>query len=144
MCWDFRADYPCAAGSPAAARHFCTDALSGTLDPHGALPDLLADTAIVASELVTNSLAAGCTEISLVLTLHRDHLRLSVHDDAPGTPRLIHAGPRDLSGRGLAITAALSRAWGVEPTGIGKDVWAELSLDAAATSALHCTLFEVN
>jgi len=51
-------------------------------------------------------------------------LRLEVSDRAPAELRLPQVPPT-VGGRGLAIVQAVSHAWGVERTGVGKTVWAE-------------------
>ena len=47
------------------------------------------------------------------------------NDSTPLATR--QAGPDEVSGRGLAIVAALAVRWGVERVGTGQCVWAELS-----------------
>ena len=103
---------------------------------------LLDDVTLIVSELITNSLNAGATAATVHLGWHRHQLRLAVDDDAPGVPRLHVATDNDSHGRGLAITQALSNAWGAEPHSRehpGKQVWAALSVAPILTTALACT-----
>jgi hypothetical protein len=53
---------------------------------------------------------------------------VSVVDDAPGEPHIVHAKADDTSGRGLWLVAAIARDWGVTLHGQRKQVWAELAL----------------
>jgi hypothetical protein len=88
--------------------------------------------------LVTNAIRAGCTEVDVVLEVHGDHLRVSAADDAPGEPQPVAAGPRDSHGRGLAVVEHLSRAWGVQKSLSGKQVWADLAIPAGLTLTVEC------
>ena len=104
-------------------------------------PELLDDAELCVSELAGNAvLHSGTTFMEIVLqTLHRG-VRISVEDDGP-TPAIAvvprqtfsfddveGAEPEDepTTGRGLAIVSILASAWGVEETGAGKRIWAEL------------------
>ncbi|MDI3418204.1 ATP-binding protein [Streptomyces luteolus] len=77
-----------------------------------------------------------CTvEIELLL----DRLTVSVHDRDPRMPELRAAAALDTCGRGLALVAAVSEAWGARPEGDrGKVVWFTLPALASdvATPAL--------
>ena len=120
------------------ARNFCPRRLTSVLDDRSDAPEVVADAATIASELVTNALTAGSTAISLSLALRPDSVYIEVEDDAGGTVRPANPAPTDTTGRGLLVVAALSRQWGVCPgEGGAKQVWAEVSLirrpDAAAT-----------
>jgi anti-sigma regulatory factor (Ser/Thr protein kinase) len=88
--------------------------------------DLLDDTALVVSELMTNAIQAGCAYSRLELVIDGNHLRISVLDDAPGVVQPQDAAPEDSHGRGLTIVAAVSADWGVRSSAAGKEVWAEL------------------
>lgn len=111
------------------ARNFCTRRLTSVLDDRYDAPEVVSDAATIASELVTNALRAGSTEISLSLALRPDSVYIEVEDDAVGTVAPAHPAPTDPKGRGLLVVAALSREWGVSPVeGGAKHVWAEVAL----------------
>lgn len=138
MCWEAAADYPRDPLSPGRARRFCTEQITAVLGAGDGRDAVVEDATIIVSELVTNSVNAGCEVVRVGLTIHRDRLRLSVADDAPGRPRVEQAGPQDAHGRGLAITAALSDTWGMDREAGGKQVWAELGFSPALTEQLDC------
>jgi anti-sigma regulatory factor (Ser/Thr protein kinase) len=87
---------------------------------------------VIASELVTNavaaSAAAGYPVISLRLTLRPWSLLVQIWDACPGLPEP-RMGPADaLGGRGLVLVDALADRWGSDPaTDGGKTVFAEIS-----------------
>ena len=142
MCWDAIQQFPDDTRSPAAARHFCTDQLTTILADQPGRGALLDDVALIASELMTNSVNAGSSATTIGLSWHRHVLRLTVSDDAPGLPALQYPTPDQSSGRGLAIIQALATSWGVEdvPTGrSGKRVWAEMRIAALLTENLPCS-----
>jgi anti-sigma regulatory factor (Ser/Thr protein kinase) len=88
------------------------------------------DAELIVSELVTNALRAGAHGIRVDLRLVDENLRVSVTDDASGWPAMRQASPVDVSGRGLALVAAVADEWGVVPLQVGKQVWADLSTTA--------------
>ena len=110
------------------ARNFCTRRLTSVLDDRPQTPQVVADAATIASELVTNALTAGSSAIELALGLREDAVYIEVADDASGTVRVAHPEPTDPRGRGLLVVAALSRDWGVTSTAHTKQVWAEIPL----------------
>ncbi len=140
MCRDATETYGGEVGSPNRARRFCTEQLAAVLSVGVQREAVTDDATIIASELVTNSVNAGSGRIRIMLSVHRDHLRLTVRDDADGHPQQRSAGPEDPRGRGLAITALLARAWGIEPATGGKQVWAELGLPVELTRGLECRI----
>ena len=94
------------------------------------LGDDLADTlCLVASELVTNAVLHARTTLVLTLELHPGVARIGVRDRSPATPAVRNYSPEAVTGRGLGVVAALSRAWGIVADGDGKLVWAEFDLD---------------
>lgn len=84
------------------------------------------DALLCISELVTNALQAECSVISVCVELSAQRLRISVHDDAGGTPTVRSPDWTDPHGRGLLIISAVSTSWGVRPFEAGKEVWADL------------------
>ncbi|HTT53642.1 MAG TPA: ATP-binding protein [Streptosporangiaceae bacterium] len=90
----------------------------------------LADEALLlVSELVTNAIQhAGPDTPTTVLRLEYAGawLRIEVHDRCPHQPRPRIPGSLDESGFGLVLVDALAAKWGVQRTGAGKAVWAEL------------------
>lgn len=84
-------------------------------DHHVGGPEhLVEDTLLCVSELVTNAVCAGCATIRLRLHVEPGCVRVSVHDDAPGTPAKQEPPPSDPHGRGLLIVDAIALDWGVE------------------------------
>jgi anti-sigma regulatory factor (Ser/Thr protein kinase) len=138
MCWLASESYPADFRSPAAGRRFCLDELSRVLPAADCRDDFLDDVTLIASEFLTNSVKAGSSFARLDLSLHRRGLRLAVHDDAPGQPLLHNASPDEAHGRGIAITARLSTAWGTERTANGKQVWADLLVPSELVDTLTC------
>jgi anti-sigma regulatory factor (Ser/Thr protein kinase) len=86
--------------------------------------ELAENTALVVSELVTNVVryAEGPVRLRLILA---DTLFCEVADDSSTTPHLRRALDEDENGRGLFITAQLTRRWGVRPASRGKTIWTE-------------------
>jgi anti-sigma regulatory factor (Ser/Thr protein kinase) len=140
VCWEVAESYHGDVRSPAAARRFTVDELSSVLPDGAAREAFLDDVTVIVSEFLTNSVKAGSSIARLKLTLHRERLRLAVHDDAPGQPVLQAAAACEAHGRGIAIAARLSSGWGSEPSPIGKQTWAELPVPAELTAALTCEL----
>lgn len=88
------------------------------------------DAALLVSEMVTNAIRH--TDGKAVLALRREvgRVRISVTDTEtrPPAPNL-RPEPTATSGRGMHLVDALAAAWGVEPTGSGKTVWAEITTE---------------
>lgn len=81
---------------------------------------------LAASELLTNALRYGRTEIlTLELTLDETWLSLSVRDCNPTPPYPCGIEEQAEGGRGLFLTAELADAWGFRATAAGKSVFAE-------------------
>jgi len=89
------------------------------------------DAVLAASELVANVVlharTTGTLEIEMGDT--RSWLRLAVTDGSSAPPLARLADGSAESGRGLAILAALSDRWGIEPFADGKTVWIEIDLE---------------
>ncbi|MEV7289524.1 ATP-binding protein [Streptomyces sp. NPDC093252] len=87
---------------------------------HRGLPQpLIDDVKLVVSELTTNALQHTHSNTVAVQLLISPHLVvIEVLDGSPGHPATITAaGPEDENGRGMAIVAAHTDAWGVSPDG---------------------------
>ena len=81
---------------------------------------------LIASELVTNAVLHARTSISLKLLYEGGKLRIEVYDENTRVPVQSACPPDATSGRGLALVSALAGAWGIDHSGDGKTVWAEL------------------
>jgi anti-sigma regulatory factor (Ser/Thr protein kinase) len=87
------------------------------------------DTALLlTSELVTNAVIHGHSDVQLQVCTNGGLLRVDVGDDNSRLPRRQPADPNALDGRGLAIVELLATRWGVDEEPIGKTVWFELDL----------------
>ncbi len=122
--------------APAAARHFATDALSPVLQDVPEVGPVIDDIALVITELVTNSVQAAATTVTLELAVHRDRVRVVVADDADGLPRAQHPTTSSEHGRGLRIVETIAQEWGAVPLPTGKQVWVVIALDANHAAAL--------
>jgi serine/threonine-protein kinase RsbW len=94
---------------------------------------------LVISELVTNAVVhSGTGVIGCVLQLGGGLVQIEVTDQGAGEqePALREPDEGDVSGRGLLLVSAVSKAWGVTPVGpSGRTVWA--TVIAAELSAVH-------
>jgi hypothetical protein len=86
-------------------------------------------TVLLVSELVTNALLHAAGPAKLELAPAGDRVRIRVTDpvDSHG-PMLRREDVDSESGRGMMLVDGLSLAWGVEPHGLGKTVWAEVAV----------------
>jgi len=89
------------------------------------------DTAVLlTSEVVTNALLHGRSQVRLAVRIDQTGLTVEVGDDnsqhPPGTTT---ADPGALGGRGLSILASLATCWGVRDEPLGKIVWFRISTD---------------
>jgi anti-sigma regulatory factor (Ser/Thr protein kinase) len=114
--------FPAEPDAPRAARRFVAEAL-GQWGRNGTL---LQDAQLVISELATNAVVHAASPFTVVARLQDASVRLSVHDRSPEQPVVRANGSLLPSGRGLHLIAALASRWGVQTTGEGKAVWAEL------------------
>ncbi|MFH9398961.1 ATP-binding protein [Streptomyces sp. NPDC017638] len=113
---------PCAVPD---ARHFVVDVLTDW-----GLVGVLADAAIVVTELVTNAIRHTETPTVhiIVRRMPPDTVRLIVIDKHPDVrPARRTAGPLDTAGRGLTVVDTLTKTWGCTRWPWEKRVWADLS-----------------
>ena len=87
---------------------------------HSALVD---DALLLTSELVTNSVLHGGPPLVIAVDCDGEQLQVRVRDGSPAVPAPQEAAQSDENGRGLALVAALSDDWGVDPEPEGKYVW---------------------
>jgi anti-sigma regulatory factor (Ser/Thr protein kinase) len=119
--------------APAAARRFVGSA-GGQLLGDGDSPQV-DDVVLAVSELVTNSVRAGATQIQLTLDVADDSVELHVSDDAPGWPAVRHPDLDDPGGRGLAIVEDVADEWHATGLDRGKRVtvrWSRTTGEAPA------------
>jgi anti-sigma regulatory factor (Ser/Thr protein kinase) len=103
--------------APAAARSFVRRALR---EP--AQQSATEDVTVIVSELVTNSVRAGASSIEVEVRADREHVEVSVTDDAGGWPTVRAASADSLGGRGLEIVDHLADSWRAVRRGPGKTV----------------------
>jgi two-component sensor histidine kinase len=127
---DLDIDIPRDPSAPAAARA-AVRGLSGTLDA-----DVLADTTLLVSELVSNSVKYGEGAVQLrVRTRGTHHVRVEVLDDGDGFAPGERRRSRFASGGfGLKLVEQLSSSWGIHTA--RTHVWFEIdrSADLAAVA----------
>jgi anti-sigma regulatory factor (Ser/Thr protein kinase) len=107
--------------APRRARHFVAEVLA----EHG-YAMLIEDAALIASELATNAVVHAGSRFEVAVHFDTGTVTLSVSDSSMELPVAGDPSPRDESGRGLPVVAALAFDWGWAETGAGKTVWAEL------------------
>jgi anti-sigma regulatory factor (Ser/Thr protein kinase) len=123
-----RRRYPPELTSARRARDFVAQLLGG--DPLETL-----EARLVTSELVTNAVLHGQTEIELSVWTTADRaVRIEVSDGGSSFDSSARRQPAegDLRGRGLFLVDRLAERWGVEPKTRGKVVWATLAPAAYA------------
>jgi serine/threonine-protein kinase RsbW len=113
--------------SAAAVRHF----LHEEVEKAGLGTDLADDAALLASELVGNSIrharALPAGYLNVTWLINEFGVRVQVTDGGGGKhPQIRQVSVADTTGRGLAIVAALADDWGVEQEPASTTVWAHL------------------
>jgi two-component sensor histidine kinase len=105
--------------APRKARSYLATRLEGTPLPTGVTLDRII---LTASELVTNAVQAGATNIEISLHVAERRIDLVVGDDAEGWPTPVKAALHDTTGRGLSIVEQLADSWDVVPRRDGKAI----------------------
>jgi anti-sigma regulatory factor (Ser/Thr protein kinase) len=89
---------------------------------------------LLASEVVTNALVHGDSDVDIHMRRYPERIRIEVRDSDPHLALPIGLAPDDdeaEGGRGLAIVSSIASAWGNSPSGRGKTVWFELQTPKA-------------
>jgi anti-sigma regulatory factor (Ser/Thr protein kinase) len=118
---------PCGPEAAGQARRIVAQACTGA----GVGSDARDSALLCTSELVTNALVHGRSDVRLVVRCSPGRLRIEVGDDNSRHPQLQPADDGALDGRGLFIVDLLATRWGVRDDSIGKVVWFELSDEPA-------------
>ncbi len=126
---------PCAPASVGVARR----ALVSELQMAGVPDQAVGDAALVISELISNAILHAYPlpgeQIQVTWSVDGEAVELAVSDGGSATmPKVSQPPAAAIGGRGLAIVAHLSQAWGVRIDEVGLTVWAVL---AAAQSNGH-------
>jgi anti-sigma regulatory factor (Ser/Thr protein kinase) len=120
---------PPIASSARAARAFTLQTTNSW--GYGSLSD---DATLIVSELVTNALTHSFGPVLLSLAADVNGLGIEVRDDSPQRPLARGGSSTDENFRGLMLVAATADEWGVTMAGLGKVVWAHLTVHSAAHS----------
>ncbi|NJC64588.1 ATP-binding protein [Planosporangium flavigriseum] len=108
------------------ARHRLAASLTGLIPAM-----TLADAVTITAELVGNSvrhaspLPGGVVRVAWRLVAGGIEIRVT-DGGAATSPTVRQVGSESPDGRGLAIVAALTQAWGVDRDGLGQCVWARM------------------
>ncbi|MDX3226293.1 SpoIIE family protein phosphatase [Streptomyces sp. ME19-01-6] len=84
---------------------------------------------LLASEVVTNALIHGDSDVDMHVRRYPERIRVEVRDSDPHPALPVSLGLAEdeaEGGRGLVIVSAMASAWGNSPSGRGKTVWFEL------------------
>jgi len=119
---DLRTVLPCDASSVGTARQLVRRQLAKVADP-----SVVADASLLVSELVTNAIIHGRTDVKLHAGVRHGVFRAEISDGNPVVPA--PRRPRSLAatGRGLLLIDEISSRWGVKNTRSGKTIWFEIA-----------------
>ncbi|MDX6211216.1 MAG: hypothetical protein QOF82_303 [Frankiales bacterium] len=81
---------------------------------------------LLTSELVTNAVIHGRSDVRLTVTITAGLVRVEVGDDSARLPVARPEDPEALSGRGVTLLQKCSTNWGTSEDHYGKTVWFEL------------------
>jgi anti-sigma regulatory factor (Ser/Thr protein kinase) len=90
--------------------------------------------ALLVSEVVTNAVLHGRSDVLLVVEDRGDSAYVSVSDTSPMPLRVHNFAVESATGRGLRLVDQLAQRWGVDAatSGQGKAVWFEVGEPSAA------------
>jgi anti-sigma regulatory factor (Ser/Thr protein kinase) len=141
MCHTSTMCFACESASVLEARRFVRSSLEEWgVDETDVAFGVLDSVILATSELVSNAIRFSVAPIELDLAAHHDSIELRVRDDSLMAPVVGVSGPGDTSGRGLAVVAAVSDAWGYRTVGnSSKEVWCTFNIMAGSALANGCT-----
>jgi anti-sigma regulatory factor (Ser/Thr protein kinase) len=116
------------ATSAAVVRHSIADDLTGNAVSRDSIDDVV----LVASELVGNAVVhTGVSEERLDVSweIEPSSVVVRVADASQDLPAMQSSDLARISGRGLAIVAAIASDWGVLRWARGKEVWARVPVE---------------
>ena len=114
--------FPRDVEAPRQARRF----VCAALDRWGR-QDLIDDAALVVTELATNAITHGGSNLTVGLRCVGSRVILTAHDTSSALPYVRLPDMEASSGRGLQLISGLATTWGAERLRDGKIVWAELT-----------------
>lgn len=82
---------------------------------------------LLVSEVVTNAVIHGRSDVRLRVCATPHHLRVEVGDDNSRRPSRVALDTEALDGRGLTIIELIASSWGVDDSAVGKVVWFEIA-----------------
>jgi anti-sigma regulatory factor (Ser/Thr protein kinase) len=85
------------------------------------------DALLLTSELVTNAVLHGRSEVCVEVAVRDRVVRIVVLDENSRHPQPVPQDADALDGRGLALVDAVAEQWGVDDRPLGKAVWFEMS-----------------
>ncbi|NHC15024.1 ATP-binding protein [Motilibacter deserti] len=88
--------------------------------------DWLHDAALLVTELVSNAVRHGGSEVTLDVQANGGHVVVAVVDGSDVLPVAGSGDEQSEGGRGIRIVESLTQSWGIEQRHGGKRVWAVL------------------
>jgi hypothetical protein len=114
--------FPRDVHAPRDARRFVTTTLERWGRTH-----LVDDAALVITELATNAITHGGSNLTVGLRCIGPRVILTTHDTSSALPYVRVPDADAFSGRGMQLVSGVATNWGTEPMRDGKIVWAELA-----------------
>ena len=121
--------FPATDASPAAARRFVTQMLTGW-----DCRSLIEDSRLVVDELATNALRHAGSDFTVSLSRLANGVEMAVGDCSTDPPVPSVSGLLAPGGRGLHLVAASASRWGHRLSGDGKLVWAQVIASDGSTT----------
>jgi anti-sigma regulatory factor (Ser/Thr protein kinase) len=90
-------------------------------------------TVLLTSELVTNAILYGRSNVRLAVSWSPTWMRVEVGDDNTRPPIMRTTDPSAIDGRGITLVNELADDWGVQSDADGKHVWFTMSTQHSST-----------